>query len=241
MNKKLIVVISLIALVVITGLIASYFLFLKPCDHQWQDATCETPVTCTLCGETAGSIAGHIWEDPDCTTAKTCIICGVTAGEPNGHKWHDADCIAAKTCSVCGTTEGEPIGHKWTEANCTVAKTCDICGVTDGEPLGHDWVEATYDTPKTCSVCGETEGTVLTRPANNYNYTNISGTSDTSNDDDSSSYNYHAFACSIGGCSYPAKNVNGAYGSYCEFHSCRETGCLSTPIGGTSYCGAHGN
>lgn len=29
------------------------------CDHQWQDATCTTPKTCTKCGETEGEANGH--------------------------------------------------------------------------------------------------------------------------------------------------------------------------------------
>ena len=30
------------------------------CDHQWQDATCQGPKTCTKCGETEGSAVDHI-------------------------------------------------------------------------------------------------------------------------------------------------------------------------------------
>ena len=55
--------------------------------HDWQEATCEEPMTCKVCGE--------------------------TQGEPLGHEWLEATCTLPKTCSVCGKTEGEPLGHDW--------------------------------------------------------------------------------------------------------------------------------
>jgi len=30
------------------------------CKHEWQDATCTTPTTCTLCGKTEGEALGHM-------------------------------------------------------------------------------------------------------------------------------------------------------------------------------------
>lgn len=29
------------------------------CQHQWEEATCTTPKTCTQCGETEGEALGH--------------------------------------------------------------------------------------------------------------------------------------------------------------------------------------
>lgn len=29
------------------------------CDHQWEEATCQAPKTCSLCGQTQGETAGH--------------------------------------------------------------------------------------------------------------------------------------------------------------------------------------
>ncbi len=129
--------------------------------HTWAEADCVTPKTCSVCAETEGEALGHTWADADCVTPKTCSVCAETEGEPLGHAWVDADCITPKTCSVCAVTEGEPLGHAWVEADCVTPKTCSVCAVTEGEPLGHAWVEADCVTPKTCSVCAATEGEAL--------------------------------------------------------------------------------
>ncbi len=34
------------------------------CKHEWQDATCTTPTTCSLCNKTEGDALGHIESDP---------------------------------------------------------------------------------------------------------------------------------------------------------------------------------
>jgi len=127
--------------------------------HDWQNATCTAPKTCSACGATEGEALGHSWAEASCTAPKTCSVCGATEGEALGHSWAEASCTAPKTCSVCGATEGEALGHSWAEASCTAPRTCTICGVTEGDVV-HSWVAATCTTPKTCSVCGATEGDV---------------------------------------------------------------------------------
>ena len=128
--------------------------------HDWQEATCSAPRTCTKCGKTEGEPLGHTWTDATCTEAKTCSVCGETEGKPLGHTWIDASCTEPKTCSVCGMTEGEP-SHSWVAASCTKPKTCSVCGMTEGNPLGHSWADATYTKPKTCKICGLTDGEPL--------------------------------------------------------------------------------
>ena len=88
--------------------------------HNWKDADCDTPKTCTGCGTTEGDALGHDWTDADCDTPKTCNRCGETEGEALGHSWNDATCTDPKTCSVCGETEGEALGHKLVDRICTV-------------------------------------------------------------------------------------------------------------------------
>lgn len=154
--------------------------------HEWLDASCTTPKTCTECSETEGEPLGHSWNEATCTSPKTCSRCNATEGEAIGHDWKDATCTDAKICSRCGFTEGDPLGHEWIEATCTEPKTCSRCGITEGETLGHDttgvtcteavncsrcgveipalgheWVDATCTEPKTCSRCGLTEGEAL--------------------------------------------------------------------------------
>lgn len=135
------------------------------CEHEFAEATCTEPQTCTKCDKTEGDPLGHDWIDATCGDPKTCERCGETEGEPTGdHTWVEATCTEPKTCSVCGTTEGERLPHSWQPATCTEPETCSVCGATKGEPLGHDWIDATYEEPKTCAVCGATEGKPLERP-----------------------------------------------------------------------------
>ena len=200
-----------------------------------------------LCLSLTACACKHEWINATCTSPVTCVKCGETAGEASGHHWANATCTTPKACSVCGTTEGDSLAHVWTDPNCVEPKTCSVCEQTEGDAIGHSWKDATYSAPKTCSVCGKTEGSALSRPNNNSSG-NDSGASNTricllcSNQVSRSQTLYcSTHDCAHTNCSYPAKNVNYAWGSYCEFHGCREPGCLSTPIGGTNYCGAHGS
>ena len=111
-------------------------------------------------GNKGDAKCSHNWSDATCTAPKTCSKCGETEGEALGHTWVDATCKVAKTCSVCAETDGEALGHTWVDATCETPKTCSVCAETEGEALGHTWVDATCETPKTCSKCGLSEGNV---------------------------------------------------------------------------------
>lgn len=100
----------------------------------------------------------HEWVEADCDSPITCSLCGAAEGAPAGHSWMAAVCETPKTCEICGGIEGEALGHNWTEVDCENPKTCQNCGQTDGEALGHSWVDATTDNPKTCTTCAATEG-----------------------------------------------------------------------------------
>lgn len=126
-----------------------------------------------------GCCLRHEWVDADCVNPKTCSKCGETEGEALGHSWVDADCVNPKTCSVCGETEGSALGHTLSEATCTDAPVCSVCNESVGEALGHSWVDATYEAPKTCSVCGETEGDPLVRTDLGLDYETYANTMNT--------------------------------------------------------------
>jgi len=51
------------------------------CSHDWQDATCENPRACKICGETVGTASEHVYSDATYTTPQTCIYCGTTIGD----------------------------------------------------------------------------------------------------------------------------------------------------------------
>jgi len=63
-----------------------------------------------LCVLLTGCGCKHEWQDAACEAPKTCTKCSQTRGEALGHKWADATCEIPKTCSVCQKTEGNHIG-----------------------------------------------------------------------------------------------------------------------------------
>ena len=137
-------------------------------------------VIITLFG--AHIICFHNWQEATCTRPETCSICGKTQGEALGHTYSEATCEKAKTCTRCGSKSGKALGHtvaEWSvtkEASCTEKGTesgiCSTCGkevIQDIDKVDHiegDW-EITSDitvsssgkvTPgtkvKKCTVCG---------------------------------------------------------------------------------------
>lgn len=90
------------------------------CEHEWVEATCTEPKTCSLCGETEGEALGHSWEEATCTEPKTCSLCGETEGEALGHtpgSWkEEKDYVHAakyrtRQCTVCGSS----VDHEYTK------------------------------------------------------------------------------------------------------------------------------
>lgn len=109
------------------------------CEHEWKDATCTAPKTCSLCSEVEGEALGHTWADATCEAAKTCTACGVTEGEALGHTWADATCAAPKTCSACGATEGETLEHTFGEWAAideeNDERICSSCGFAEQQTV----------------------------------------------------------------------------------------------------------
>ena len=100
----------------------------KATGHKWVDATCTTPKTCTVCGETEGEMLAHT-EEIIPGKAATCTEAGLTEG---------------KKCSVCGeilvAQEEIAVLEHTEEIIPGKAATCTETGLTEG---------------KKCSVCGE--------------------------------------------------------------------------------------
>ncbi len=90
--------------------------------HEFLEATCKSPKTCSICNETEGETIAHEWQEADCTTPKKCNLCEETEGEPSGHDWKEATCTSPKKCKVCDKTSGEAKGHNYQDGYCT---NCD--------------------------------------------------------------------------------------------------------------------
>ena len=69
------------------------------CDHQWIDATCTEPKTCSICGATEGDPLGHDFAPATVDSPKRCKVCGFEEGEKvkvktvnlSGEGWWDYD------------------------------------------------------------------------------------------------------------------------------------------------------
>lgn len=123
-------------------------------EHQWMEADCLNPATCSECKQTEGRALGHNWLDATCTSAQKCTVCGQLQGEPLGHEWEEATCTDAETCINCGKTKGSALGHEWMEASCAVKKTCEVCGRQEGTLLEHTVEDWTIEKEATCSEAG---------------------------------------------------------------------------------------
>lgn len=103
---------------------------------------------------------GHSWDNATCTTPKTCSVCGATEGAANGHSGGSADCENQAVCEVCGESYGELGAHVYdrevveadylaSEATCTEKatyyKSCK-CGEAGEETFEAGELEAhVYD------------------------------------------------------------------------------------------------
>lgn len=100
------------------------------CNHNYAEATCVKPKTCTLCGATIGSTTGHSWKNATCTEPATCSVCLETWGSANGHSWEFATCSTPKTCCICKATEGSALPHDMNFTKCRACDYSDFSGFT---------------------------------------------------------------------------------------------------------------
>lgn len=134
----------------------------------------------TISSSLTSCLCKHEWNDATCTTPKTCSLCNETEGEPLGHEFEEATCILPEVCSICNAENGEALGHTiivdaaveptCTENGLTEGSHCEVCNEiiisqNDVEKLEHtvgEWEltdEATLTDNGTetmyCTVCGD--------------------------------------------------------------------------------------
>lgn len=107
----------------------------------------------------------HNFKEATCTAPKTCTDCGATEGEALGHYYLPATCLSPSKCFRCGDEVGEIGSHDYIEATCTTPKTCRYCNEVVGTANGHNYERKTkkatckeagaiYDE---CSVCKDVQ------------------------------------------------------------------------------------
>lgn len=120
--------------------------------HQWIEADCINPETCSECGKTRGNALGHDFLDATCTEPQICVRCGEKQGKALGHNYgeyivsKEATCSAygekTATCSVCGYVNTEKIPK--------LAHTAGEWVVVEEPTFANDGKRVRY-----CTVCKE--------------------------------------------------------------------------------------
>jgi len=168
----------IIAAVLAAVVLAVIIVLCSICFHDWQEATCTNPSTCSKCEKTRGDVLPHTYKQATCTDPEICTVCKAKNGNPLGHEWQEATCTEPKTCSRCSITEGQTLPHtvsKWTtktDPSCTGTGmkegSCDNCGTVMSESIPMvphtegEWivtkeaaVTARGEKTQSCTVCGE--------------------------------------------------------------------------------------
>ena len=103
--------------------------------HNFSNADCDTPKTCSICGQTEGVALGHEWTTPDgdyCEAQSTCSVCGATDGVNVEHSVvDDGDCTTEAVCGLCGKVMISANAQHIPQADdgdCTTAVACQECG-----------------------------------------------------------------------------------------------------------------
>lgn len=85
-------------------LVVSFSACNMPHEHEWQDADCNNPRTCSVCNMTEGEKIGHDWLRWTCTEPSKCSRCGekLPGSNPKGHTPTNWVVDKESTCSQMG-------------------------------------------------------------------------------------------------------------------------------------------
>ena len=129
----------------------------KDCSHEWIDATCTSPKTCSLCEATEGSANGHTpGAAATCTTSQNCTVCNAVITNATGHTpGAAATCTTAQKCTVCDAELAAALSHTpGAEATCTTAQKCTVCDAELVAALDHIGGVTTCLAKAECTRCG---------------------------------------------------------------------------------------
>lgn len=73
---------TVVAIIILSVLALILCFMLFRCGHEWIDATCTSPRTCTKCGKTEGEKISHTLTEANYQSPATCTVCGIEVGEP---------------------------------------------------------------------------------------------------------------------------------------------------------------
>ena len=121
--------------------------------HVFSVATCTEKSKC-ICGETTGNLLEHEFVDANCTSPKTCTKCGLEEGEKLGHDWKRYTCDQPEVCTKCNSTRGTGIPHSFLDGYCIV---CNAINPNVVVPHEHVYDNACDASCNTCIYTREVE------------------------------------------------------------------------------------
>lgn len=138
----------------------------KPVDHDWVDATCTTPRTCSICkkidGDRLSNATGHRWITGDCFTKTTCSVCGITEGDfihtYSDWMYNEDDQMERRVCTICGHLEVRDYFVQYTKLE---DGTYSASATKDAEGIIH--IKTTYNKANVTEIApGGFKGTNIT-------------------------------------------------------------------------------
>ena len=166
--------------------------------HNFKEATCTAPKTCTDCGATEGEALGHYYLPATCLSPSKCFRCADEVGDVGSHDYIEATCTTPKTCRYCNEVVGTANGHNYERKTkkatckeagaiydeCSVCKDVQIIQTEDKLPhelVHHDGkpaecIKTGYEAYDTCKNCDYTTYKELPILMHNYTETVVAPT-----------------------------------------------------------------
>ena len=131
------------------------------CQHQWTDATCTTPKTCSLCSKTEGAALGHTGGTATCSKKAVCTVCNAEYGDFAPHAFTEeiikdetlksaATCTSAAvyykscTCGAVSTNANDVFLGGRVGRHQYVGNVCSICGFEAGDIYYFNFAESFF-------------------------------------------------------------------------------------------------
>ena len=127
--KKILCLISVFMLIVVLA----FSLSSCECNHEWQEATCTTPRTCTKCGETIGTTLYHNYERVGCDEYLRCKDCGTDSTYSKSYHSYVGNCEEIGACFYCGEPSPKALEHTYKGNIHTGIIKCKNCNETISE------------------------------------------------------------------------------------------------------------
>ena len=137
----------LLTLCMVIGLSAcNLFSVTSACNHQWVEATCTTPKTCSLCKATEGSALGHSGGNATCSQKGICSVCNEEYGDIGVHMFTE-NVVKSEALKSAATCSAAAVYYK--SCSCGLVSTNAADTFISGRIGRHQYGQGTI-----CTICG---------------------------------------------------------------------------------------